>query len=64
MINPNIHKRVRVIVAEDRKTATYNGHVLEINDYRYEVPMPGSRYLYLKFSMFNDRYYLTSNKRK
>lgn len=60
MINPNICKFVYVVVSKDRKTATYNGHVLEINDYRYPAPMPGNRRMYLKYSIMNDRYYLTS----
>lgn len=59
MINPNIHKLVRVTVSEDRKTATYNGHIIEINDYRHPAPPPGSRRMVLRYSIMNDRYYLT-----
>lgn len=60
MINPNICKRVLVEVSADQKTAVYRGVTLEINDYRAPAPKPGRRRMWLKFSIFSDKYYLTS----
>jgi hypothetical protein len=61
MLNPNIYKRVLVEVLPGSKYATYRGHTLEINDLRYGTKPPGRRYMYLKFSILTDSYYLTVN---
>lgn len=55
MINPNICKRVTAIVKNGR--AYVNGVELRISDTRPVAD--GSRYLYLKYSILSDSYYLT-----
>lgn len=60
MLNPNICKMVYVTVSKDRTIAMYRGKILDINDYRYPAPQPGNRRMYLKYSIMNDRYYLTT----
>lgn len=71
MIDPNIYKRIRAEVLEPTistltgdvyQKAIVDGHTLEIN-YRYgqKIKKPGFRYLYLKFSIASDSYYLTIN---
>lgn len=64
MINPNINKLVYVLVSADGQSATYNGDVLEVNDFRYETPKPGRRRLHLKYSIMSDKYYLTTGRRR
>lgn len=63
MINPNIHKRVLVQVepiVNGRQFATYQGIRLPVNELRHGFKKPGQRYMYLKFSICTDRYYLTA----
>jgi hypothetical protein len=58
MINSNIDRRVLVEVIDDT-TALLNGEKLYILYRRGErAKKPGRRYLYLKFSVFNDKYFL------
>ena len=57
MINPNICKRVKATVKDGR--AYVNGVELRISDTR--AVKDGSRYLYLKYSILSDSYYLTVN---
>jgi hypothetical protein len=65
MLNPNICKRVMVDVSKAivskygsiSQFAEYKGYLIEISEYT-EIE-PGKRRLYLKYSIMNDRYYLT-----
>jgi len=66
MINPNICKRVNVeIVGEPvislygntYQYGIYKGFKLDV--YSDTIIKPGKRRLYLKYSIINDRYYLT-----
>lgn len=65
MLNPNICKRVTVNVGKAEiskygsisQFAEYNGQLIEISEYT-EIE-PGNRRLYLKYSIMNNRYYLT-----
>lgn len=65
MINPNIHKLVTVSVKEPTVTrygtveqfADYLGQSIEV--YTRQPVIAGNRRLYLKYSIVNDRYYLT-----
>lgn len=59
MINPNIERRVLVVVSEDSATAEFRGIVLDII-YEMDEPKkkPGRRYMYLRYSILTDRYYL------
>ena len=71
MINPNIHKRVKALVQPatridpensfyTNQQASIDGQLYDIN-YRHDdkVKQPGSRYLYINYSICNDHYYLT-----
>ena len=67
MINPNICKRVKVLVqpatvssfGKANQTALLNGRTLDIV-YRknQKIKAPGSRYLYLQYSIMTESYYL------
>jgi len=62
VINPNICKLITVEVLPlqpglSTQFARYKGQVLPISD--MVEHKPGNRRLYLKYSIFNDRYYLT-----
>ena len=64
MLNPNICKRVDVQIDEVIETnnlwatAEYKGHTIDIVLYRRTL-QPGTRRLYLKYSISNEQYYLT-----
>ena len=59
MINPNISKFVIVEVSENLETATYKGFTLPLLLRGDRTVKPGRRRLWLKFSILNDRFYLT-----
>lgn len=59
MINAAIYQRVKVIVSKDQQTATLQGQKLEVHWGNHKPKKPGSRYLYLRFSIMSDKYYLT-----
>lgn len=67
MINPSVCKRVRVtaepVVGTTQHATIVEGRFhkfrLEVNDIRHGFLKPGSRYAYLKYSIFSDCYYLT-----
>jgi len=64
VLNPNICKRVLVDIvnsvgpADNNVTALYKGTTLPVHLRRRSLK-PGRRALYLKYSIVNDRYYLT-----
>lgn len=64
MINPNMRKRVsvqidRTIETNDLwATAEYQGQKIDIVLYNRTL-QPGTRRLYLKYSIANEQYYLT-----
>lgn len=60
MINPTITKRIKVLVSNDRKTGIYRGVTYDINDFKYPAPNPGIRIMTIKYSIINERYYLTT----
>ncbi len=61
MINPNICKRIRVDVQSDGVTCVYRygRHETKLELLR-GTKLPGSRYVYLKFSICTDSYYVTA----
>ena len=62
MINPNICKRITVTalpVDRTRQFVVYKGYQLEVNDLRHGFVKPGSRYVWLKYSITSDSYYVT-----
>jgi len=65
MINPNISKRVDVVVLKDLlksdlyAKAVYNGILLEVSLRDKEVLKAGKRRLYLKYSILCNQYYLS-----
>lgn len=67
MLNPNICKRViaKINHVASRSggvemVAEYKGRILELHTKK--LLQPGNRYVYLKFSILSDRYYLSSEK--
>ena len=67
MLNPNICKYVIVNVKESRTWPSgskeyigeYKGYRLDVNLRRKKTLKPGNRRLYLKYSIFRNRYYLS-----
>jgi len=59
MINPNISRFVVCQVSSDLQTAIYKGLVLSVCLRGIRNIKPGSRRLYLKYSIVNERYYLS-----
>ena len=59
MINPNVCKRVLVVVSDDMLTGYYKGLTLTIHD-RVLTKKPGRRWMYIKYSIVGDCYYLRS----
>lgn len=60
MLDPNINKRVRVRILSD-DSAELNGTVLEIHNRsnkRKLKPAGATTHMQLRFSIFNDQYYL------
>jgi hypothetical protein len=64
MLNPNISKRVSVQIDRTVEpnnlwaTAEYDGQKIDIVLYKRTLE-PGTRRLYLKYSIANEQYYLT-----
>jgi hypothetical protein len=65
MINPNIYKYVLVKVEKDiakndlYATAEYRGYKIDVVLRDKDTLKAGTRRLYLKYSICNDRYWLT-----
>lgn len=68
MLNPNIHKRIRVLAGPVEKSkfgsqyqyVAYKGQILEVNERFDGFLKPGNRYAYLKYSIMTDSYYVTA----
>lgn len=59
MINPNICLFVYCKVAEDLRTANYQGFDISLSLRGDRKILPGRRRLWLKYSILNESYYLT-----
>lgn len=66
MINPNICKRVIAKISYEQSStgrvymiAEYKGIKLDLHLKKHLSLKPGNRYVYLKYSILNDCYYLT-----